>query len=931
MDQSKHIVDDVVPPDISDEHTSGTNTDQPQHVTKEAEPPDISDDVETLPDVGTTTTTIITGRGAKSKKNIKPKLSDDMRYVVAHTQLGQTENAHLTIKNNKAAFGLLHLSDKQIDDLQKDLSASPSHLAAASSAKRTSRVGSNHTFDLSPDQLPYGHSWSMDSSGRQKFTSLDNFKYFLVLVCKKSSYVNVQLTKSWTAAEQTRALKAAVAEIRALPNFSKNLNDYEIYNIELDQATSFTGDLAREIFAELQIKTTFTSKEHRENGLVLNDVFRPSTLPVDSQGKSRKLGVPVMLLLTCKTDSNNIVVRLKSRLVLVGSQSKRSYSDLERYAPVMSSSLFNAMLVYGIQNKLQFTSADVMQAFTNSLVSENATITEDDTYVKLPKQGLPGIVLQPGQNCYKLNKLSYGHSLASIAWFETLLKYISEFSDSGIISSQSERRDFFYDMDSDSQWSKKDRRIRNQQKRYRHNDIKVYMCDSDSTLLRIERGDECVLISLYVDDLWMCHSPNSMLMVDLMKFLQSKVRFGTINSTDSSILQKFEGGASKVAPLTKFLGVNLTFSDDCVKLDQIDKIEGIWDDYKTYFEPLVAGWESGCPEHEIYIRKYLNNRGFHKTSKKTPLSSERNFDISEDAPQNDEERRIMQSVTYRSLVARLAQVWSRRDLKYAIHMVSRFQQNPGIANFTDCLRILRYCYHTRHDTVLTYRRTTNAPTLIVMTDSSWSQDVNTSRSISGICFTYGQMSFDVVSHLQSIITRSSCECEYMALSEGARQAEYYMWIFRFLGHSQIKNFTVLTDSQSSIDMSSNLVGARKRSRHFRIRIHDVRQMIADKMLILKFVRTNCQLADYFTKILPVAEHERLRDIIMGLVNDAEVFRDHFLNVDVVRSMNRDAVLSCRELRHNTVTDVGWCSVLVDNEDFLDVDCNVSDYIGCQYT
>ena len=76
---------------------------------------------------------------------------------------------------------------------------------------------------------------------------------------------------------QTTALRQAICEIRSLPKVSKNKNDYEIYAIELDQATSFTADLATQIFAELDIHPRFTSREHNQNGLaevVIRELYR---------------------------------------------------------------------------------------------------------------------------------------------------------------------------------------------------------------------------------------------------------------------------------------------------------------------------------------------------------------------------------------------------------------------------------------------------------------------------------------------------------------------------------------------------------------------------------------------------------------------------------------------------------------------------------
>ena len=64
-------------------------------------------------------------------------------------------------------------------------------------------------------------------------------------------------------------------------------------------------------------------------------------------------------------------------------------------------------------------------------------------------------------------------------------------------------------------------------------------------------------------------------------------------------------------------------------------------------------------------------------------------------------------------------------------------------------------------------------------------------------------------------------------------------------------------------MSKNLPGAKKKSRHFRLRLNDVREMVADRKMDLRFVRTHANAADFYTKPVEPKLFLKFRDWIMG--------------------------------------------------------------------
>ena len=164
-----------------------------------------------------------------------------------------------------------------------------------------------------------------------------------------------------------------------------------------------------------------------------------------------------------------------------------------------------------------------------------------------------------------------------------------------------------------------------------------------------------------------------------------------------------------------------------------------------------------------------------------------------------------------------------------------------------------------------------------------------------------------------------------------------------MGRDHIQDFYLLTDSQSSIDMSSNLVGAKKRSRHFRLRLHDIRQMLSDKVLKFKYVNTKHQLADFYSKLLPAPAYKSFRDQIMGLKDltveqtraycheDKSTVEDmskHHTNF--VCALNGEAINACENGFENCSLRQSKSGVILDDSslylEHFDICCGIIDIV-----
>jgi hypothetical protein len=116
------------------------------------------------------------------------------------------------------------------------------------------------------------------------------------------------------------------------------------------------------------------------------------------------------------------------------------------------------------------------------------------------------------------------------------------------------------------------------------------------------------------------------------------------------------------------------------------------------------------------------------------------------------------------------------------------------------------------------------------------------------------------SHRQTCTTTSTTEAEYIAASDATKEA---IWLRRLL--IQIDTFPtnparLMCDSQSSIRLVHNPVH-HNRTKHIQIRYYFIREKQEEGEIHIVYVTTTHQLADIFTKQLPIPQFLFLRSRI----------------------------------------------------------------------
>ena len=115
-----------------------------------------------------------------------------------------------------------------------------------------------------------------------------------------------------------------------------------------------------------------------------------------------------------------------------------------------------------------------------------------------------------------------------------------------------------------------------------------------------------------------------------------------------------------------------------------------------------------------------------------------------------------------------------------------------------------------------------------------------------------------MSKKQNFILLSTAKAEYITAESCHTQL---LWMQKLLNYDiHQEHLTIYCDNTSVINISKNLV-QHSRTKHIEIRHHFIRELIEDGTLTLKYIHTDDQKADLFTKPLDSKRFEFFRQNI----------------------------------------------------------------------
>ncbi|KAL1189087.1 Retrovirus-related Pol polyprotein from transposon RE2 [Cardamine amara subsp. amara] len=310
-------------------------------------------------------------------------------------------------------------------------------------------------------------------------------------------------------------------------------------------------------------------------------------------------------------------------------------------------------------------------------------------------------------------------------------------------------------------------------------ELKFEKCSKEPSVYRKEVRKDLLIIGVYVDDLF-------------------------VTGTSSEIIKRFkEEMASKfemsdLGKLTYYLGIQVNQHEEGITLTQAR-----------------------------YAQKILEETGMENCNlTHTPMETELKLSRSENEKEID-------ATMYRKAVGCLRYLLDTRpDLSYCVGMLSRYMQSPRESHGAALKHCLRYLKGTIN-LGLSYKRS-KISKLIGYSDSSHNIDPDDGRSTSGHIFYFGESPITWCSKKQDVVTLSSCEAEFMAGTEAAKQA---MWLqdllFEITGSSKEK-VIIRLDNQSAIALTRNPV-FHGRSKHIHRRYHFLRECIENGQIDVEHV------------------------------------------------------------------------------------------------
>ena len=214
---------------------------------------------------------------------------------------------------------------------------------------------------------------------------------------------------------------------------------------------------------------------------------------------------------------------------------------------------------------------------------------------------------------------------------------------------------------------------------------------------------------------------------------------------------------------------------------------------------------------------------------------------------------------------------TRPDIAHATNMLARRMSRPRVYDLQAARRVLLYLAGTpRRGILFRFEDDSRYPGLVAYADSDWANDPVKRKSTSGYIVMFNGAPISWHSGLQSIIALSTCEAEYVSLSDAVRELSYLREIAHFLRQDVSQPTTVFEDNQGTIDLVNNPVHHR-RTKHIDVKYHYIRAKQDAGEVVVQKIPTERNLADIFTK-------STTRDTFRRLVSD--IMHDRVLRRDV---------------------------------------------------
>jgi len=193
---------------------------------------------------------------------------------------------------------------------------------------------------------------------------------------------------------------------------------------------------------------------------------------------------------------------------------------------------------------------------------------------------------------------------------------------------------------------------------------------------------------------------------------------------------------------------------------------------------------------------------------------------------------------------------TRPDIAYVVHVVSQFVPlYRTTVHWAAVLRILRYLRGTVFQSLLL--SSISSLELRAYSDADHGSDPTDRKSVTGFCIFLGDSLISWKSKKQSIVSQSSTEVEYRAMTSTTKEIVWLRWLLADMRISFSHPTPMYCDNQSSIQIAHYSV-FHERTKHIEIDCHLTRHHLKHDTIALPFVPSSLQIADFFTKAYSIS-------------------------------------------------------------------------------
>ena len=154
-------------------------------------------------------------------------------------------------------------------------------------------------------------------------------------------------------------------------------------------------------------------------------------------------------------------------------------------------------------------------------------------------------------------------------------------------------------------------------------------------------------------------------------------------------------------------------------------------------------------------------------------------------------------------------------------------------------------------------------------NKTWSDEATSVLSRTGFVLFYAGCPIIWLSKLQTEISLSTTESEYIALSHSLREAIPMMTMLEEIAkilpisiEMPKLHCTVFEDNNSCIELVK-FPKMRPRTKHIGLKYHHFRSKVHAGLISVQYINTENQIADIFTKALPEPQFLKLRKALNG--------------------------------------------------------------------